>query len=64
MTEKEFEENFLRVFANDITEKQLKKFRIGKKYKGYLWLLFKAKINRNFNRLYKTLLWRYRILYR
>lgn len=40
MTEKEFEENFLRVFANDITEKQLKKFRIGKKYKGYLWLLF------------------------
>ncbi len=44
MTEKEFEKNFLRVFANGVTEKQLKKFHIGKKYNGYLWLIFNREL--------------------
>lgn len=40
MTEKEFVERFLGVFAKDITEKQRRKNHIAGKRKGYLWNLF------------------------
>lgn|SRR5690554_5281800 len=40
MTSEEFEEKFLNMFANNISDKVRKKNKIGKKYGGYLWYIF------------------------
>lgn len=44
MTDNEFVEKFINIFAKDITEQQKRKASIGKKYNGYLWHLFNYKL--------------------
>ena len=44
MTRAEFADNFLKAFSDHISEKQLKKFRIGTEKKEFLWNLFAAKL--------------------
>lgn len=44
MTDNEFVQKFLSVFAKNITEMQKRKAYIGKNHSGYLWHLFSYKL--------------------